>query len=247
MISVHSFGVDPVRWARALPLLTLDRLQPFYSAMGLSAVDPHQMQLVLRDHLIRARSAFGPSLFANPVAVESVASDILAALGPRDARSLACWIEGIFHADPVDGKELRAWTTLLRHCRRAPKMWDSLFASPHSGAETLNAFELSINIDPFEQQFAELGEAPLSDWDLHIYAINFFDEDDSEGAPNGPHLWIAPTVRDVQGHRFWRWMQGSFSAAELTQIRRQAEAIWQSELLSPEGPMPDPNKLGVDL
>lgn len=242
MTSGSAVAIDPIRWAKAMPLLSLDLLLLIYPAMGLTPRDPLNLQRTVRDQIIRARREFGVGQ-SKASAVTDIASNTLAALDADDALHLAHWIGRVFHADSGDSPALRAWSTLMRHCRRQPKLWDELCSDMRRGKEVLDAFERSINIDAFEAHYTELSNAPLSEWDLHVYAIHVFDDDDSEGAPTGPHLWIAPTVRDFQGYRFWSWMGQTFSSEDLIQLRLRAESIKRREAVPPEGTMPEPNVL----
>ena len=190
--------------------------------------------------MIRARHQFELNLFQTPTSAQDVASAIMAALEPEDARHLAQWIAAVFHGDPGDNYKLRRWGTLLRHCRHRKELWSSLFSVRSRPDEALARFERSTNIEEFDRCYDELTNQPLSDWDLHLYAICFFDDDDSEGSPNGPYLWIAPTVRDFQALEFWRWLLQAMDGAELEHLRQRAEQIKQQEALTPTEALADP-------
>jgi hypothetical protein len=246
MTSGSTLAMNSARWAKAVPLLSLDLVLPIYPMMGLSPRDPVKLQLVLREQLIRAR----PKLQLNPPTADrsvSATPNPLTTVDSDDARHVTQWVTHVFHADPADGGAIRAWSTLLRHCRRQPMLWDELLPDSRVAKEVLEAFERAISIDEFEVRYEELCSKPLSDWDLHLSALHMLDDDDLEGTPNGPYLWIAPTVRDFQGYRFWNWMRQYMSIDGLMRLRLHAENINQREAVLPDGSMPDPSLLAVDL
>ena len=240
MPSAISVEIDAQRWATAVPLLTLDQVRPFFPWLGLNATDPEQLQRVLRCQMIQARHDFAHSGFKAPAPASVTATRILDALSVKDRAYLALWIGRVFHCDPGDAGPLRQWTTLLRHCRQRPELWKALFGSGQRSGEVLAELKRAINIDDFELRYEHSVNSRLSDWDLHLYAVHFYDDDDSEGAPNGPHLWLAPTVRDFQGYRFWYKLGTSFDRAELAQIHARAQAVAAEAGLFLNSSMSDP-------
>ena len=122
-------------------------------------------------------------------------------------------------------------------------MWARLFLDQARREEATERFDRSANIDDFNSRYDDLSNQPLSDWDLHIYAILFFDDDDSEGTPNGPYLWCAPTVRDFHAMEFWRWMVGAVPPDEVDRIHQWATDVNRHQQWVPEGDLVDPRFL----
>lgn len=219
---------DGDRWAKGIPLLTLDVVRPLYGHVGLEPRDPDRLRAVLRQGMIEARRRFVTNASV-PATAEQVASSVRNALDSEDARVLEQWITSVFHAKPTDNAELRQWTTLLQHCRRDETLWNGFFVSAQHARQALAKFARALDLGEFDERYRELTTVTLSDWDLHLYALHFFDDDDSEGTPNGPYLWLAPTVRDHQALRFWRWLTRALDEPELMHFRQRAASIAQHE------------------
>jgi hypothetical protein len=240
---MHTIAIAPERWAMAIPLLTLDHVLPLFSAMGFDPSDPGRLQQTLRSQMIRARHGFAQTGFRVPVAADTMASAIVAELGQPDGAQLASWIARVFHSDPTDARDLRQWTTLLRQCRRDRVKWRVLFPDIRHESEILERFLQSIDIDAFEKQYDDCTGRPLTDWDLHLYAVFHYDDDDEADTPSGPHLWLAPTVREYQGYRFWSWLGQSLSRAKLLDLQRCATDLAREEGLLGSESMADPELL----
>ena len=243
MASVSNVPFNADRWAKIVPLLTLDVVRPLFPAIGLELSDAAAFQQIVRQVIVTARKDFARSSDAAAIAPERLAESILESLDPASAVGLTRWISDIFHGEPSANAELRVWMNVLRHCRRNESHWRRLFATSARARDALEMFVRALNIDDFESRYVELTARPLSDWDLHMYAVHFFDDDDLEGTPNGPYLWLAPTVRDYRGRQFFRWLSGTLSDAERLTFVHEANGVARDEALT-SNPLPDPWRFG---
>jgi len=88
---------------------------------------------------------------------------------------------------------------------------------------------------------------PLSDWDLHMYALRGFDDDDP-ALSNGPSTYVEPTIKTYQGYRFHGWLRTRIRAQGMETLYQNALPIAQrpknQALMSP---LPDPRSLDGGL
>jgi hypothetical protein len=242
MTKANEVSPDLSKWVKAIPLLSLDLLRPLFSLMGLSPRNPQQLQQAVRGEIMRARWKFEQSAFHSLASVQEVVEGILESVEPSDADHLRKWTQFVFHGQPTDNLDLRQWLTFLRHCRRNLALWNRVFSEALPPAEALNKFERAIDISEFDTKYEELSGHRLSDWDLHIFAVHFFDDDDSEGTPNGPYLWAAPTVRDFQALKFFGSVLSAMRPEQVDRWWKRAERVAGEEQIGTAGKLPDPRQ-----
>jgi hypothetical protein len=240
------------RWGELVSLLSMDVVSPFYGLMGLRFGAPERLQRLLRHEIVRWRNAVAnaPTPVSGPfVGSQRFVASIAESIGAESARHLVWWERYVFHNDPRDNLDLDRWDTVLRCSRLEPALWRRLFPDPFS-EEALDRFRRSLNIDEYRRRQEDVDARPLSDWDLHLYAIHLYDDNlyseaDYVHVPDGPRVWVEPTIRDYQGRQFWAWVLKALSPDRLDRLWQNAHAIVKDEELSSVRGLPHPSALDI--
>jgi hypothetical protein len=241
-----SDGLDQARWGLIFDLLSMDVVVAFYDLMGLRVGDSQAFREVLRTVMLKSRREHD----ANPEQVpyystEQVLDVIAGTLAPEVRNHVVWWGRYIFDYSVDEHRALDAWTNLLRYCGNDPTLWEGL--SEELRNEILRKFQRSLNLQEYNRKRAEVKSKPLSDWDLHIYVLRGFDDEDPALA-NGPDTYVSPTIKTYQGYRFWASVLKPLRLPELETLYQNALPIAQhpdnQTLMSP---LPHPRKLDVGL
>lgn len=241
---------DVRRWDHLVSLLSMDVVRPFFDLMGLKLASPAQFQEVLRREVItgRKRGVVVPNARL-PVTPQGVLKAVGESLGERVRRHLVWWGQGVFHKTPGrDGRNLQKWSTVLQTSRHEPGLWNRL--SFPQGA--LDRFHQSFNFDDYRQRQAEVDARPLCDWDLHLYTLHLHDDNlygpnDLTRVPDGPRLWVKPTIWDYQGYQFWAWVLNTLPSDRLDLLWKAGREIVEEEGLTSARGLPHPSILEIGL
>ena len=237
--------LDPARWRRIMTLLSLDVVRPFYDLMGLRSLPGDELQQVLRREIVTARKRCAASQSDDPLFAPQTIIEVVAdSLGAAASRHLVWWERNVFSDSPRDNMNLHHWTRVLQTCSYEPDLWARLRLPAELAQEALERFCQSRKIDEYQRRQKELDERPLSDWDLHIFALYLFDETLSPD-PSGPSLWLKPTIRDVQRYQYWAWVLGVLSAQNIDRLYEVARQIAVDEELSFAADLPHPSVLDI--
>jgi hypothetical protein len=232
-------------------MLSLDVVRPFYDLMGLRLDDPDGLQQTLRHEIVtwRKRSVAAPeaSLPFTPHGVIRVVAESLSA---EASQHLVWWEQHVFHGDPRDNLNLRKWTTVLQTCHNESGLWNQLGFPDSIREEARDRFRRSGNLDEYLRRQQEVDARPLSDWDLHLYALHLYDDNLYVGmgythVPDGPRLWIQPTVRDYQGYQFWAWILTTLRPNQIDSLWEAASRVVETEELHSARDLPHPLILDI--
>ncbi len=240
-VAQNPFASD--RWAMIITLLSMDVVIAFDDLMGLVVPNRLAFLAVLRSLILDMRSGYaGGGPFYSPTAVEAA---FASELGEERRDHVAWWGNQIFERDRQDHRDLYAWTLTLRHCRHDPSRWESLGLPGDVSRSALSEFLRSINTTEYNQRKKQAQARPLSDWDLHMYALNRFD-DDEDISSSGPWTYLYPTVMAYEGYRFWAWLLERLNIDQQAAFREGASLVAKNtRSLVSLGPLPPPNSLWV--
>lgn len=231
------------RWAMIITLLSMDVVIAFDDLMGLVLPDRPAFLAALRSLILEMRRQYAAG---GPFYSPRLVSDTLESrLGAEVCAHVAWWGNRIFEKSTHDHPELDAWTITLRHCRDDAARWEQLGIPHYVSGEALQEFLRSIDTTEYDRRSDQVNARPLSDWDLHMYAINGFD-DENELCPSGPGSYLYPTVMTYRGYRFWAWMLERLDAEQQATLAQRATLIARStESLMFLGELPAPSCLDV--
>ncbi len=209
------------RWGAAAGLLSLDVVVPFYAHMGLAIPDPKEFVQVLRKCILENRRTFEK----NPNRIPDLKNTLLATLrhefDPRTAEAFEEWIIHEFVFLPYDFAPLWHWDYVLVLARWDSQWWDALGFPPDFSERARARLEADvIDHDGLHKLADRIDQRPLSDWDLEMYSLHQFDDDD-----NDPYNWILQTVRKRRFSAYFRWIVDSLSDAQLQDLLVNADLV----------------------
>ncbi|MEZ6063189.1 MAG: hypothetical protein R3C19_22820 [Planctomycetaceae bacterium] len=204
------------RLTSAIMLCSLDFTVPFHDVIGLDRVDSQQLVSGLRDFIRVERTEQQHDFDAVLVRVARV-FDFLAERSADPGGVFRKWFTEIYCQSHHEYPALEAWTNVLRKARRDSGDWKRLCVPAAIQQDARERFDRSVNADEFDARTRSAGKPRLSDWDLHLYAINLWN-DDLPDIPNGPESQLYPIFCRFQGARFWWWLSPLLSNEERRQL-----------------------------
>lgn len=241
---------DVRRWDYLVSFLSMDVVRPFFDLMGLRLADPSGLQRVLRQEIIarRKRGVTTPDVGQQTIA-QAVLKAVAEALGTGASQRLLWWERQVFHKTPSrDNRGVRKWSSVLQTSRHEPRLWSRL-GLPQS---SMDRFRSSYNLDEYLRRQKEVDESPLSDWDLHLYALYLYDDnlygpDDFARVPSGPRLHVKPTIRAYQGYEFWAWVLSKLRPEQIDRLWEEGRRIVEEEKLHSAKGLPHPSSLDIGI
>lgn len=239
--------VDPTRWPLIFTLLSMDVVVPFYELMGLRVSAPNSLRDLIRSEILQTRRKFTSGPPGNAAYAPQETLDILEAHGVCQRGFLSRWGQRVFAWDLQEHRNLRLWDAVLRDCIGDAGKWRQLCIPERLADAARQQFLRAIDREAYDTLHAEICRNPLSDWDLHMYAVNLFDDEDP-AIPTGPSTYVYPTFKNYQGYSFWTWLNHQSTPSEQETLRRNATNIAQRVVaLSHVGELPSPSQLETGL
>lgn len=223
--SSRSFVLDQSRWSIIFVLLSMDVVVPFYDLMGFVPPNAETFRDLLRVLILEVRRSIeSNSTPAAEFTPEWFIERIGAEFGMATSAHVAWWGRFVFDFSLDDHRSLDAWTNLFRYAGNDPALWKGVPADLRT--DTLHEFKRSLDVGTYKERLQKIDGRPLSDWDLHMYAIHGFDDEDPS-APSGPSTYILPTIKTYQGYRFWAWLLRNHRGEDLEILFSNALAVSQ--------------------
>jgi hypothetical protein len=133
------------------------------------------------------------------------------------------WGAYIFTGSTHEHPALTSWMDLFRYSGNEPRLWQGLPAERRG--EILAEFKRAGDTKEYQRIHDDVYGQPLTDWDLHMYAVYLYDDDDPMG-PNGPDTYVYPTISTFQAYRFWAWVLAELRPLELETLYQNALPSW---------------------
>lgn len=210
------------RWNLITSLLSMDVAAECYDLIGLPVEANASFRDFLRAVILETRRQF-PEKDATAIFVlpEHLFDRTAATFGKKMRDSFEAWGTHIFEEKVEEHLLLRHWTTILRYASRRPETWNELGIQGDFNSEVRDAFALSDNTEAFEQRWQEIAKRPLTDWDLHMYAVSGFNDDDPLPI-NGPYSYLYPVVVVNQQINFWIWLLDNLPPEDKKRLSQNA-------------------------
>lgn len=238
---------DPNRWPLIFTLLSMDVVVAFYPLMGLEVSEPTTFRDLLRSQIRQVRREFaaappGGASYSPERTLDAVARTF----GPAQSKYLVWWGQRIFAWDLQEQRELMLWEDVLRFCADEPERWSQLGLPAHLANTARQEFVRAIDREAYDHHYVEYYDKPLSDWDLHMYAVNLFDDEDV--ATPSPAKYLYPTFMNNRNYRFWAWLMKQTTSREQDTLMKNAITLAkQVASLSHAVQLPHPCRLEIGL
>lgn len=217
---------DADRLGTAIALLSLDRIVPYYSAMGLMPSQEHAeaVKTCVRDAIAANRADF----LANPKTTPDLGAHVTAAFegrfGVPGRAALFRWYEQDFVHTAADRVAGYAWYALLDSSWRDHARWSALALPEGISERARRDFGTASDLGDIEKIEDGLMAEPRSGWDAHMYLIHGFDDDD-EDAGMCPFMWVRETVENHRFRQFLRRLEAGLSESERRSFWTRANAL----------------------
>jgi hypothetical protein len=200
-------------------LFSMDVVVPFFDLIGAPFDHPERLCQALRTEIVATRYRFRSANAVPPFDADESLRQVAHFSGARNAELIVWWTENLF--DAPKGSDLDAWADALEPLSRDAERWGELGLLGKASERARSAFIESGNRSEYWKLQAAVFKGPLSDWDLHLYAVNLFEDHDPANV--NPSHFIARSLRHYAALRFWSAMSGWHSPAELARLRTAAE------------------------
>lgn len=237
---------DPRLWPFVLSLLSMDVVMAFADMMGLPMVSPTALRDVLREEILRVRRTLHLRPPEDPpFSVDEVLDTVARRLGSVQRDALVWWANHVFHVNPRNHVDLLDWFDVLRKCKDDPELSRRLELPDELRAEVRRTLEEALGSQAYHERLWQVREQSLSDWDLHMYALYLFDDED-DVMPTGPDRYLNGTVQAERGYAWWAWLLHRLDARAQAALWRSATAIMQqTPSLQYIGMLTEPAKMEV--
>jgi hypothetical protein len=203
-------------------------VEPFHSLIGVNVASPGELKEALRGFVRECRRVcYSGNVGEEDRSVPNPLAYVQQMLGAGIAGALERWFAQVYCESPGEHVVLRGWTLVLRAARRDDRAWDQLNLPPGLSHEARQRFNRSVDASEFYSLCDQVFSRPLSDWDLHLYTINYWD-DDSLDAPNGPKSKMYPLFVTARGRSFWGWLLPQLSSSEMSSLHRGGQGLVQT-------------------
>lgn len=236
----------PHRWHEMFSMLSMDVVSPFYDMMGLQHFK--DLPQLLRTHIVAQRKTIASA--GSPVpAPEEMLAAVKSALGGERGRYWVWWAKHVFHWDPQDHRPFEDWRSVIGEARKKPELSRRLFPKQFAD-EAMAKFKQASDLKDYRRLQETVDARPLSDWDLHLYAIRLYDDnlypDRVLGTvPDGPRLYLDSTIGAQRSYEFWAWVLKTLRPQELEWLLQEAVLIAKEEELSWVKELPHPSTFEV--
>lgn len=214
----------PTRWGMIFILLSMDVIRPLCEAMGLRLRDKDSFREMLRRLILENRRIYEQNPEAVPPLADRVLEQMEANFGESEADHFYKWATTVYNEVHANQPQWSAWETLFFQAAYNPEMRDRLGLPSGKCDSILTQYRDALDMDDVEQEVENLKAKLLSDWDLEMYAIHQFNNDDL----SDPFSIVLRTVRMNLFQIFWEKLIPQLSTAESMQLWKRAQSLLES-------------------
>lgn len=237
---MNTHALTPSQWGAIFTLLSMDRTDPVIPYMGIPLEDRAGFRKRLRELIQDNRREY----LADPTRVPDLAAKVLSSLarhdGPEAAERFHTWATTVFAETHADQPQWAGWSALFRASpllRRAER-------TGVLPADTCQRLTDRLSAHPDEGRLAEaIADAkamPMSDWDLEMYAIHGFADQDELSDP----FTMVRFIAELHGFQeFWEWMRPRLSPEQKEALRALGQKIVDEREIWLPGPLSHPDEL----
>lgn len=196
---------------------------------------PVVRDVILRRASLERKQPLQPSYFV-PETLEVIARTF----DEDTCVRLIRWGRTIFTYKRSEYPTLRRWCDVLYAVAGDEARWRALRLPPDVSDEARRRFAAAVGPAADGSAADHVGDEPLSDWDVCLYALRGFDDEDLGKDPNGPSRWVGDTVQTARRLEYWSWLLSRLSA------ERQHELLTAASEFAGDEPLRHPRLIGID-
>lgn len=217
-------ALKPTRWGMIFILLSMDVIRPLYEAMGLRLRDKDRFREMLRQLILENRKIYEQNPEVAPPLADRVLEQIEVRFGESEAEHFYRWATTVYNEVHADLPQWSAWEMLLFQAAYNPEIRDRLGLPSDKRDSILSQYRDALDIDDVEQEVENLKAKLLSDWDLEMYSIHQFNNDDL----SDPFSIVLRTVRINRFQLFWESIIPQLPAEQSVQLWKRAQGLLKS-------------------
>ncbi|OQW92193.1 MAG: hypothetical protein BWK78_02410 [Thiotrichaceae bacterium IS1] len=232
--------LNPTQWGLIFTLTSMDTMTPLYEAMGLQLKEKPKFLELLRYRIIENRKFYE----ANPKVIPPFANRMMQTLeshlGKMEARNFYNWATGVFIQVHADQPQWSAWEMLF-HAWSYNIQRQSMLELPIEKRDRLfSEYRRCLDLQQVMQQIAELKSRPLSLWDMEMYSIHQFNNEDEI---SDPFNTITHTIEINHFQLLWeQWLPQLSSTEKVSLWQEGQRLVVEREVWMPE-PLKHPDSL----
>jgi len=236
MTEPHTPTAEQERVGAAAALLSLDKVVPFYQPMGVPTLEPKRFVQVLRGCIIDNRREFERNPNRVPEIDKRIQGSLARTFDVPTAQAYDRWQKYFFVYSAQDFEAFSDWYMVLALSRNSGSRWNALGLPETLSEEARMRFEQVVDRTELHQIADQLEACPLSAWDLEIYTLHGFDDDD-----NDPYNWVLETIKKRRFVVYLIWLVKRLNNEERMVFSAQAEqAKHRIETIANSPALPDP-------
>lgn len=217
-------ALKPTRWGMIFILLSMDVISPLYEAMGLRLRDKDSFREMLRRLIRENRKIYEQNPEVVPPLADRVLEQIKDGFGESEAEHFYKWATTVYNEVHADQPQWSAWEMLFFQAAYNPEMADRLGLPSDNRDSILSQYRDALDMDDVEQEVESLKSKLLSDWDLEMYSIHQFNNNDL----SDPFSIVLRTVRMNRFQLFWEKIIPQLSTDENVQVWKGAQSLLKS-------------------
>jgi|ERR1044072_1138440 hypothetical protein len=229
---MNSAALKATRWGMIFTLLSMDAIATFYEPMGLTIPDKAHFTKMLRRLILENRTTYQQNPEVIPPLADRVLEEMQSSPGVAEAEQFFKWATTVYTEVPADQPQWSAWQIIFFRAAYNDEIRAGLGLAPDKRDSILEQYLKGMDVTEVEQKIENIKTEPLSDWDLEMYSIHQFSNDDL----SDPFAVILSTVEMNRFQLFWEQLLLQINALEKQHLWDQAQRIFkETGIWLPEG------------
>ncbi len=232
--------LKPTQWGLIFTLLSMDIMNSMHEFMGLQLKEKEHFIQLLRHIIIINRKNYEANPSEIPPLADRVIEMLESSFGKIQTKHFYNWATSVFTEVHTDNPQWSAWEILFLQWAYSSTPQNNLKLPLERCNMLLSNYLKELNINDVEQKINELKSQVLSNWDLEMYSIHQFDNDDEI---NDPFNTVVKTIEINRFQLFWESLLPQLSASEKICLQKQGQLLLNELGVWMSAPLKYPDEL----